>query len=191
MCVFLLSGNINAAWYRDNVSRQVAMPFMPRHLLSGKWGGWGGGCGGVYFSMPIQLFWLKMFCTQISNRVACHASCYVSHWVCLGYIGVLHEKQGITASKCCVTVLSLIQKQNNIQHLSIQNVIQWMHHRCQACIQTNGGHNRQMWLLRKWVSVCIKICIHHSEILPEYAQINGLSCIKRKIAWSTYFFYKK
>ena len=38
MCVFLLSGNVNAAWYRDNVSRQVAMPFMPRHLLSGKWG---------------------------------------------------------------------------------------------------------------------------------------------------------
>ena len=61
MCVFLLSKNVNAAWYRDNVSRQVAMPFMPRHLLSGKWGGGGvAGCGGVYFSMtmhqPIQLF---------------------------------------------------------------------------------------------------------------------------------------
>ena len=101
MCV-LLSGNVNAAWYRDNVSRQVVMPFMPRHLLSG-----GGGGGGV-----------------ACNGVACHASCYVSHWICLGYNGLLHEKQGITASKCCVTVLSLIQKQNNIQHLSIQNVIQ-------------------------------------------------------------------
>ena len=40
VCVFLLSGNVNAAWYRDNVSRQVVMPFMPRHLL------WGGGRGG-------------------------------------------------------------------------------------------------------------------------------------------------
>ena len=37
MCVFLLSGNINAAWYRDNVSRQIVMPFMPKHLLRG-WG---------------------------------------------------------------------------------------------------------------------------------------------------------
>ena len=37
MCVFLLSGNVNAAWCRDNISRQVVMPFMPRHLL--KWGG--------------------------------------------------------------------------------------------------------------------------------------------------------
>ena len=36
MCVFLLSGNVNAAWYRDNVSRQVVMPFMPRHLLRGR-----------------------------------------------------------------------------------------------------------------------------------------------------------
>ena len=35
MCVFLLSGNVNAAWCRDNVSRQLVMPFMPRHLLSG------------------------------------------------------------------------------------------------------------------------------------------------------------
>ena len=34
MC-FLLSGNVNAAWYRDNVSRQVVMPFMPRHLPRG------------------------------------------------------------------------------------------------------------------------------------------------------------
>ena len=39
MCVFLLSGNVNAAWYRDNVSRQVVMP---RHHLSGA-GGRGGG----------------------------------------------------------------------------------------------------------------------------------------------------
>ena len=44
MCVFLLSGNVNAVWYRDSVSRQVAMPFMPRHRLSGKCGG-GGGAG--------------------------------------------------------------------------------------------------------------------------------------------------
>ena len=42
MCVFLLSGNVNAAWYRGNVLRQVVMPFMPRHLLWG-WGGEGGG----------------------------------------------------------------------------------------------------------------------------------------------------
>ena len=34
MCV-LLSGNVNAVWYRDNVSRQGVMPFMPRHLLRG------------------------------------------------------------------------------------------------------------------------------------------------------------
>ena len=39
VCVFLLSGNVNAAWYRDNVSTQVVMPFMPRHLLGvGEWG---------------------------------------------------------------------------------------------------------------------------------------------------------
>ena len=41
MCVFLLSGNVNAAWYRDNVSRQVVMPFMPRHLLREGRGGVG------------------------------------------------------------------------------------------------------------------------------------------------------
>ena len=35
MCVCLLSGNVNAVWYRDNVSRQVVMPFIPRHLLRG------------------------------------------------------------------------------------------------------------------------------------------------------------
>ena len=35
MCVCLLSGKVNAVWYRDNVSRQVVMPFMPRHLLRG------------------------------------------------------------------------------------------------------------------------------------------------------------
>ena len=44
-----MSGNVNAAWYEDNVSRQVAMPFMPRHLLSGKCVcvcvRWGGGPG--------------------------------------------------------------------------------------------------------------------------------------------------
>ena len=39
MCAFLLSGNVNIAWYRDNVSRQVVMPFMPRHLLRGVGGG--------------------------------------------------------------------------------------------------------------------------------------------------------
>ena len=38
MCVFLLSGNVNAAWYRVNVSRQVVMPFISRHLL-GEGGG--------------------------------------------------------------------------------------------------------------------------------------------------------
>ena len=42
MC-FLPSGNVHAAWYRDNVSRQVVMPFMPRHLLRCVWGGGGGG----------------------------------------------------------------------------------------------------------------------------------------------------
>ena len=47
MCVFLLSGNVNAAWYRDNVSRQVFMPFMPRHLLSGAGGGGGGAVEGI------------------------------------------------------------------------------------------------------------------------------------------------
>ena len=41
MCV-LLSGNINAVWYRDNVSRQVVMPFMPRHLVRGVGRGGGG-----------------------------------------------------------------------------------------------------------------------------------------------------
>ena len=41
--LFLLSGNVNAAWYTDNVSRQVVMPFMPRHLLRGV------GVGGVVF----------------------------------------------------------------------------------------------------------------------------------------------
>ena len=41
MFVFLLSGNVNAAWYRDNISRQVVMHFMPRHLL--RLGGGGGG----------------------------------------------------------------------------------------------------------------------------------------------------
>ena len=40
MCV--LCGNVDAAWYRDNVSRQVVMPFMPRDLLAG-------GGGGRYF----------------------------------------------------------------------------------------------------------------------------------------------
>ena len=39
MCVFLLSGNVNAAWYRDNVSRQVVMPFKSRHLQMGVGGG--------------------------------------------------------------------------------------------------------------------------------------------------------
>ena len=46
MCVcvcVLLSGNVNAGWYRDNVSRQVVMPFMPRHLLRGMGRGGGGG----------------------------------------------------------------------------------------------------------------------------------------------------
>ena len=43
--MFLLSGNVNAAWYRDNISRQVVMPFMPRHLLSR---GGGGGRGRVF-----------------------------------------------------------------------------------------------------------------------------------------------
>ena len=38
-----------------------------------------------------------------NGGVACYASFYVSHW----YNGLLHEKQGITASKCCVTVLVL------------------------------------------------------------------------------------
>ena len=33
MCGYLLSENVNAAWYRDNISRQNVMPFMPRHLL--------------------------------------------------------------------------------------------------------------------------------------------------------------
>ena len=46
MCVFLLSGNVNAAWYRDNVSRQVFMPFIPRHLLS-RAGGGGGAVEGI------------------------------------------------------------------------------------------------------------------------------------------------
>ena len=41
MFVFLLSGNVNAAWYRENISRQVVMSFMPRHLL--RRGGGGGG----------------------------------------------------------------------------------------------------------------------------------------------------
>ena len=42
MCVcVLLSGNVNAAWYRDNISRQVVMPFMPRHLLRRGRGGVG------------------------------------------------------------------------------------------------------------------------------------------------------
>ena len=46
MLVFLLSGNVNAAWYRDNISRQVVMPFMPRHLLRRGLGeGVGVGCG--------------------------------------------------------------------------------------------------------------------------------------------------
>ena len=39
VCECLLSGNVNAVWYRDNVSRQVVMPFMPRHLLRGGGGG--------------------------------------------------------------------------------------------------------------------------------------------------------
>ena len=39
MFVFLLSGNVNAAWYRDNISRQVVMPFMPRHFLRREGGG--------------------------------------------------------------------------------------------------------------------------------------------------------
>ena len=43
MCVILLSRNVNAAWCRDNVSRQVVMPFMPRHLLR-----WMGLVGGVF-----------------------------------------------------------------------------------------------------------------------------------------------
>ena len=158
--------------------------------ISGKGGGGGvvlgEGISAWQCTSPYSSFdWKCSACKwHICNGVACHASCYVSHWVCLGYNRLLHEKQGITASKCCVTVLKSYPKQNNIQHLSIQNVIQWMHHRCQACIQTNGGHNRQLWLLREWVSVCIKICF---QILPEYAQMYGLSCIKRKIAWSTYF----
>ena len=38
--MFLLSGNFNAAWYRENFSRQVVMPFVPRHLL--------GAGGGVF-----------------------------------------------------------------------------------------------------------------------------------------------
>ena len=36
VCVFLLSGNVSAAWYRNNVSRQIVMSFMPRHLLRGR-----------------------------------------------------------------------------------------------------------------------------------------------------------
>ena len=43
MCVFLLSGNINAAWYRDNISRQVVMPFKSRRSPKGGGGGRGGG----------------------------------------------------------------------------------------------------------------------------------------------------
>ena len=156
--MFLLSGNVNAAWYRDNVSRQVVMPFMPRHLLSGKGGG--RGCGGVYFSMtmhqPIQLLWLKMFCTQISNGVACHDSCYISHWVCVGYIGLLHEKQAITASKCCVTVLSLIQKQNNIQRLGIQNVIHCVYQNTHPSQWNFTGICPNEWIILYQEKNCVK-----------------------------------
>ena len=48
MCVHvLLSGNVNADWYRDNISRQVVMPFMAKHLLRGG-RGVGGGPGRVF-----------------------------------------------------------------------------------------------------------------------------------------------
>ena len=47
---FFLTGNVNAARYRDNVSRQAVMPFMPRYLLRGG----GGGGGGGYFSMTMH-----------------------------------------------------------------------------------------------------------------------------------------
>ena len=36
----------------------------------------------------------------------------------------------------------LIQEWNNIPQLRIQNVIQSVRRRCQACIQAKGGHNR-------------------------------------------------
>ena len=36
----------------------------------------------------------------------------------------------------------LIQEWNNIPQLRIQNVIQSVRRRYQACIQANGGHNR-------------------------------------------------
>ena len=35
-----------------------------------------------------------------------------------------------------------IQEWNNIPQLRIQNVIQPMRRRCQACVQANGCHNR-------------------------------------------------
>ena len=110
MCVyffFLLSGNVNAGWYRDNVSRQVVMPFMPRHLLRG----WGRGV--QHDNAPANTALLTenvLHTNDIYVMEYCHASCYVSHWVCLGYNGLLHEKQGITASKCCITVLKSYPK---------------------------------------------------------------------------------
>ena len=36
----------------------------------------------------------------------------------------------------------LIQEWNNIPQLRIQNIIQSMRRRSQACMQANGGHNR-------------------------------------------------
>ena len=36
----------------------------------------------------------------------------------------------------------LIQEWNNIPQLRIQNIIQSVRRRCQACLQANGGHNR-------------------------------------------------
>ena len=36
----------------------------------------------------------------------------------------------------------LIQEWNNSPQFRIQNVIQSMRRRCQACTQANGGHNR-------------------------------------------------
>ena len=63
MGVFLLSGNVNAVWYRDNVSRQVVMPFMPRHLLRG----WGGERVFHHDNAPAHTALLtKNFCTQMT-----------------------------------------------------------------------------------------------------------------------------
>ena len=65
---FLLSGNVNAAWYRDNVSRQVVMPFMPRHFLTG-WGRGGAGeGGGAVMSLIGYVSGLMGYCMR--NRVS-------------------------------------------------------------------------------------------------------------------------